>query len=201
MQLSSLGASVNWHFHCFLIRILQFYNPQINSEQLKMNLLQKTLCFSKYPSWFRGWFIVDLWAHQLLTSFCFPDQHLCLFNSHRLNHSENHGSHVEGPGATWLISWSDTVGVYITHQVRICLMEIELKGWVFQFPGKINLRILSDIRFSPRISTFFSPKAKAEMMTYPDNKESVFKSCSQCLLCSHHVPGPALGTGITGAYT
>lgn len=201
MRLSSLSASTNWHFHCFLIPILQFYNPKINSVQQKMNLLPKTTCFPKYPSWFKGWFIVDLWAHQLLTSFCFPDQHLCLFNSHWLNHSENHGSHVEGPGTTWLISWSDTTGVYIICQVRISLMEIELKDCVYQFPGKVNLRILNDIRFFPRMSICFSSKATAEMMTSSDNKEAVFNSCFQCLLCSYHVPAPALGTEIIERYT
>lgn len=122
MQLSSLGASVNWHFHCFCIHILQFYNPQINSEQLKMNLHQKTTCCPRYPSWFKGRFIVDLWAHQLLSSFCFPDRHLCLFNSHWLNHSENHGS-------MWKPQGSHGSSPEVTLWVFISLIGLGFVSW------------------------------------------------------------------------
>lgn len=103
-----------------------FINLKINSEQLKMNVLQKTARIPEHPSWFKLWFIVDLWAHQLLTSFCFPDQHLCLFNCHWLNHCENRGSRVESPGATWLISWSDTVR--FTSLIRLGFVSWKLSS-------------------------------------------------------------------------
>lgn len=137
MHLNSLGARmidtfiVSSFWHSGLI------NPQIYSEQLKANLLQKIICF---PSWLRGWFNTGMWDHQFLTSFCFQTQHLCLFNSLWLSHTESHGSHVEGPGATWLIFGSDTVSVYVAHQGRI-FISLKLSSRIesiYHFPGKVH---------------------------------------------------------------
>ena len=68
----------------------------------------------------------------------------------------------------------------VTLWVFLSLIKLGFVTWKLQSRieptgslEKINLRIHNAMKCSPSLSTSFPPKAKAEMMSFPDSKEVI----------------------------